>query len=104
MKCFFVGLALYGVINQIGSVSGGCINPAVGLVQPIFQHLMEKEYRRLHPTAPETAFNKDLLAKVPTYTLVYFVACLLGGAFAGIFMSLSAYFSQILNEEDEIED
>ena len=65
---------------------------------------METRYRALFPDAPEKAFNIELLAKVPTYTLVYFVACLLGGAFAGIFCSLSAYFAQILNEEtDQVE-
>ena len=101
MKCFFVGLALYGVINQVGSVSGGCINPAVGLIQPIFQHVMEQRYRSLFPDEPDSKFNKELATKVPTYTLVYFVACLLGGAFAGIFCSLSAYFAQILSEEDD---
>jgi glycerol uptake facilitator-like aquaporin len=30
--CFLVGMALFGVLNMVGGLSGGCINPAVGLV------------------------------------------------------------------------
>lgn len=61
LKCFFVGLALYGVINMVGSVSGGCINPAVGLVQSLFQGIMERRYAEYHNTADKSNFNKVLL-------------------------------------------
>jgi len=30
--CFLVGMALFGVLNMVVGLSGGCINPAVGLV------------------------------------------------------------------------
>ena len=36
ISCFLVGMTLFGVLNAIGGVSGGCCNPAVGLIQPIF--------------------------------------------------------------------
>ena len=36
ISCFFVGMCLYAVLNMVGGVSGGCINPAVGLCQTVF--------------------------------------------------------------------
>lgn len=36
INCFFVGMCLYGVLNIVGGVSGGAINPAVGLCQTVF--------------------------------------------------------------------
>ena len=36
-KFFHVGLTLCGIITAIGPISGASFNPAVGLVQPIFQ-------------------------------------------------------------------
>ena len=32
INCFFVGMCLYAILNAFGGVSGGCINPAVGLI------------------------------------------------------------------------
>ena len=31
VNCFLVGMCLYAVLNMVKGVSGGCINPAVGL-------------------------------------------------------------------------
>lgn len=31
-----IGLTLFGVITISGGISGGCINPAVGLIQTVF--------------------------------------------------------------------
>lgn len=36
LGAFTVALALYGVIMTIGGKTGGCLNPAVGLVQSVF--------------------------------------------------------------------
>lgn len=36
LACFFAGLSLYGCINMVGGISGGSINPGVGLIQCIF--------------------------------------------------------------------
>lgn len=37
IKAFAVGLTLTCCILMIGGISGGCLNPAIGLVQTIFQ-------------------------------------------------------------------
>lgn len=37
-NCFLVGMCLYAVLNMVGGVSGGAINPAVGLCQCVFQY------------------------------------------------------------------
>jgi glycerol uptake facilitator-like aquaporin len=39
-KAFAVGLTLTCAALTIGGVSGGCLNPAVGLVQTFFQSIM----------------------------------------------------------------
>lgn len=36
---FAIGIALYAAITIASGISGGCINPAVGLVQTLFQRL-----------------------------------------------------------------
>lgn len=40
LKAFAVGLTLTCGATMIGGISGGCINPAVGLVQTVFQSIM----------------------------------------------------------------
>ena len=40
-----IGLALFVAIRESSGISGGCINPAVGLVQSIFK-------KGLHHTCP----------------------------------------------------
>ena len=44
-----IGLALYGAISIACGISGGAINPAVGLVQTIFQRLFNGH---AYPNAP----------------------------------------------------
>ena len=39
IKFFLIGLTLCGLITAIGPITGASINPAVGLVQPIFQSI-----------------------------------------------------------------
>ena len=95
LKCFFVGLALYGVINAIGSVSGGCINPSVGLVQSIFQSVMEKRYKEINPIDSST-FKEELLNTVAGNAGLYFFSTLFGGIFAGFFQRWSGHFGQEL--------
>ena len=103
LKCFFVGLALYGVINMVGSVSGGCINPAVGLVQSIFQGIMERRYREHHSGASADFFKKELLETIGGNAGSYFFATLFGGIFAGFFQRWSGHFGQVL-AGDIVED
>lgn len=40
LKAFAVGLTLTGAEYAVNGISGGCLNPAVGLVQLIFQKQM----------------------------------------------------------------
>merc|ERR1711990_206626 len=37
LKAFTVGVSLCVAVLMIGGISGGCLNPAVGFVQTIFQ-------------------------------------------------------------------
>ena len=39
-----IALGLFCVITFSAPMSGGCINPAVGVVQQLFQHLMVNNY------------------------------------------------------------
>ena len=68
-----IGVALYACVQTAAGVSGGCINPAVGIVQPIFQKVMNA---RIYPNAPKTQL---------IYQGAYIGATLLGGIFAGVF-------------------
>jgi len=47
-----IGTSLYTVIMIASGLSGGAINPAVAIVQPIFQKLMN---RAIYPNAPPTS-------------------------------------------------
>jgi|TARA_B110000285_G_scaffold169310_1_gene189406 glycerol uptake facilitator-like aquaporin len=40
LGAFSVALTLYGVIMLVGAKTGGCLNPAVGLVQSVFQNIL----------------------------------------------------------------
>lgn len=46
-----IGLALYCAVREASGISGGCINPAVGLVQSVFQK-MANDFT--YPKAKET--------------------------------------------------
>lgn len=37
LGAFSVSLVLYGIIMTIGGITGGCLNPAVGLIQSMNQ-------------------------------------------------------------------
>ena len=37
---FAVALTLYGMISTMANRTGGCFNPAVGLVQSLYQYLV----------------------------------------------------------------
>jgi glycerol uptake facilitator-like aquaporin len=69
-----IGLTLFTVICIGGGLSGGCFNPAVGLVQPLFQSMVSET---------------DNLGSVKNTTtqmmFVYMIAPAAGGLCAGIF-------------------
>lgn len=76
-----IGLALYCAVREASGISGGCINPAVGLAQSVFQK-MANEFT--YPNAKETQIN---------YMPVYIGGPLLGGFLAGIFQKLIYEFA-----------
>lgn len=83
---FAVGAALVGMISVSAGLSGGCLNPAVGTVQSIFQFIIMSNY-------PATFNNKP-----PTLNCiwVYILAPLTGGIMAGLFSHFHTYNLQSL--------
>ena len=70
INAFAIASALYMALRLSGGISGGCINPAVGLVQSVYQKVMNN-YK--YPHAPQTEL---------VYVLAY-----VGGPFAGAFVA-----------------
>jgi glycerol uptake facilitator-like aquaporin len=62
-------VTLYGLLTEDGAVTGGCINPAVALVQTIFQHIVD-------PTLSMASM------------WIYLLAGIIGGLLAGFFIKL----------------
>lgn len=65
-----IGFSLFLAITMASGISGGCINPAVGLVQSVFQKMANTS---IYPNAPETS-----LVYAPAY---------IGGPFLGGFVA-----------------
>ena len=40
MNAVAIGIGLYTCIQTSEGISGGCINPAIGAIQPVFQRVM----------------------------------------------------------------
>ena len=74
-----IGLSLYTAIMIAGGLSGGAINPAVALVQPVFQKLMNEA---IYPNAPPTSLD---------YYPAYIIGTVLGGVLSGV-------YSRFINE------
>lgn len=85
-----IGFSLYLAIQMASGISGGGINPAVGLVQSVFQKMMNT---KRFPNAPETS-----LVYVPAYVGGPFF----GAFFAGWFHKLS--HEKALASADECKD
>lgn len=79
LNALAIGIALYTCVQTAAGISGGCLNPAVGIVQPIFQKVMNA---RIYPNAPKTQL---------VYQAAYIVGPLFGGVFAGVFQR---YFNE----------
>lgn len=74
-----IGLALYLAITMASGISGGCINPAVGLVQSVYMKTM----------------NASKFPNAPPTSLVY-VGCYVGGPFVGSFFA--SWFFKMIHE------
>merc|ERR1712238_22314 len=68
-----IGLSLYAAIQIASGISGGCINPAVGLVQTVFQRLFNGH---AYPNSPP----QQLM-----YMPIYLISPFIGGMAAGFF-------------------
>jgi len=77
-----IGLCLFIAITLTSAVSGGCVNPAVGFVQPVFQRIF---YQGVFPKAEAVPL---------TYYAAYIFAPSLGGILAGIFQKTLNEFAQ----------
>jgi glycerol uptake facilitator-like aquaporin len=75
---FVIGLTLFFCISICAGVSGGCLNPAVGLVQSLFQHII----------TGSKSYKIDEVPEVPLNFLWVFVA---GPASGGIIAGLFTY-------------
>ena len=76
-----IGLALYCAVSESAGISGGGINPTVGLIQSIFQKVVNAH---VYPKAPKTEM---------TYVVCYVAGGLLGGFLAGLFQRLIYEFA-----------
>lgn len=68
-----IGIGLFTTVTIASGISGGAINPAVGLIQSVFQMAFNGH---VYPKAPETRLS---------YVPAYIVGPLFGGIFAGIY-------------------
>lgn len=85
-----IGLSLFLAIRESSGISGGCINPAVGLVQSLFQKSVN---HFVYPNAP----MQDM-----TYTPIYVFATLGGGFFAAMFHKM--FHERALNAAESAKD
>ena len=76
-----IGLALYAAIQIASGISGGCINPAVGLVQTVFQRLFNGH---AYPNAPP-----QQLMYMPIYLISPFIGGMVAGFFQRVFVQIA---------------
>lgn len=75
-----IGTMLYLAITMASGISGGCINPAVGLVQSVYMKTM----------------NASKFPNAPPTSLIY-VGCYIGGPFVGSFFA--SWFFKLSHEK-----
>lgn len=71
LNTMMIGLSLYAAIQISAGISGGAINPAVGVIQTVFQSLFNQY---AYPNAPPVGM---------AYAPIYAGACCCGGLMAG---------------------
>ena len=80
INAFAIALALYLALTLTGGITGGCINPAVGLVQSVYQRY----------------FNRKVFKGASDISLVY-VPAYVFGPFLGAF--IAGWFQKISHEK-----
>lgn len=88
---YCVGLALYLAIRMASGITGGCINPAVGLIQPIYQSMANAS---AFPNAPATGL---------TYIVAYIAGPFLGGFLAGLYHKIMHEKAMTASKEAAVE-
>ena len=78
MSPMAIGITYFGLITMSISTSGACLNPAIGLVQSIYQKIIADKYD----------FNFDVSLST---MWIYITAPLLGGILAGFLQNLLSY-------------
>ena len=78
-----MGLALYCTASVAVRISGASLNPAKGLVQPIFQRLVMERFPQSYPDYSRAH------ARTGWFLLYYAVAPLLGGIGAGLWQKFT---------------
>lgn len=68
-----IGIGLFTCVQIASGISGGAINPAVGLIQTLFQSVING---KVYPNAPKTRM---------TYLPAFIVGPFFGGVFAGLY-------------------
>ena len=79
MNAMAIGAIYFGMIIMSISTSGACLNPAVGLVQSIYQKFVIEKYNVKHDTDSFIDFEVSLKTM-----WIYIVAPLLGGVLASL--------------------
>lgn len=75
-----IGGTLFTMITATAAISGGCLNPAIGIVQQVFQSIIVKNYTlSFSPIAGVHASNEAMV--------YYIFGPLAGGALAGIWQT-----------------
>ena len=72
-----IGIALYTCLLLSGAMTGGCLNPVVGLVQFMYQKIYLKQVFGSDRFSFDESTNSKLYS-------VYILAPLLGGGVAGL--------------------
>ena len=80
MSPMAIGITYFGLITMSISTSGACLNPAIGLVQSIYQKIIADKY--------DEFLNFDVSLST---MWIYITAPLLGGILAGFLQILLSY-------------
>ena len=81
LNALCVALGLYGIASLTQGYSGACFNPAVGIVQAVYNYLVQLKY--VHPTSAHTTYDYQSLKLMWIYALAPIVAAVLA-AYANI--------------------
>lgn len=96
-----VGCAVFGQIVMFAPLSGGCLNPAIGLVQPLFMKIVTEAYPNsfLDASGKRQSFSID-------YIWMYVVGGSIGAALAGVaHLYLRPWsFMSVLEEMEKVEE